>query len=111
MLLAAFLGLFVSVLGTVIHQTRVFEIPIGVGLALALVFFSALLLRRWAKKSAGWVFTAVVALSLTLFGQESPDVMIAATELGYAWSYGAIGIAALMVAFPRIPKDLWSTRV
>ena len=97
--------------GTLVHQTRIEEAPIGVSLALGLVFWIALTLRQRARKAAGWIFAGVLAVTLTIYSQPGDDVMIPATELGYAWSYGAIVVAAIMAAFPKLPKELWSKRL
>jgi hypothetical protein len=37
--------------------------------------------------------------------------MIPATELGYTWSYGAIVLAAVVAAFPKLPRELWSKKL
>lgn len=108
---ALLLGFVAAVFGTLIHQTRLNEAPIGSGLALGLVLWVALVLRQRAKKFAGWVFTVALAILLTVFAQRGNDVMIPATELGYAWAYGAIAIAAVTTAFPKISRDLWAKRL
>jgi hypothetical protein len=93
---AVFLGAGVSVFGTIIHQTRINEAPIGVGLALGLVLWATLTLRSSARKFAGWIFTGSLAILLTVFAQKANDVMIPATDLGYAWTYGAIALADIV---------------
>jgi hypothetical protein len=108
---AVLLGLAVSVFGTIVHQTRINEAPIGVGLALGLVLWVTLTLRSSAGKFSGWLFTGMLAILLTAFGQKANDVMIPATDLGYAWTYGAIALAAVVTAFPKISSDLWSKRI
>jgi hypothetical protein len=110
-LLAVILGIGVAIFGTLIHQTRLNEAPIGVGMALAVCLWTAVTLRQRAKKIAGWIFTGTLALLLTLIAQRANDVMIPATDLGYAWSYGAIAIAAVVTAFPKISSDLWSKKL
>jgi hypothetical protein len=109
--LAIGLGAAVAVFGTLIHQTRLNEAPIGVGMALALCLWGSVTLRQRAKKFAGWVFTGTLALLLTVIAQRANDVMIPATDLGYAWTYGAIGIAAVVTAFPKISGDLWAKKL
>jgi hypothetical protein len=37
--------------------------------------------------------------------------MIPATDLGYAWAYGAIVVAAVVTAFPKISRDLWAKKL
>jgi hypothetical protein len=108
---AVLLGVAVAVFGTIVHQTRINEAPIGVGLALGLVLWATLTLRRGVRKFAGWIFTGVLAILLTVFAQKANDVMIPATDLGYSWTYGAIGLAAVVTAFPKISSNLWSKRI
>ena len=98
-------------LGTIVHQTRINEAPIGVGLALGLVLWASLTLRTRARKFAGWIFAGVMATLLTVFAQKSNDVMIPATDLGYGWTYGAIAVAAVVTAFPKISSDLWAKKL
>ena len=97
--------------GTLVHQTRIEETPIGVFLALGLVFWIASTLRQRARKAAGWVFAGALAVTLTIYSQPGNDVMIPATELGYTWSYGAIVLAAVVAAFPKLPRELWSKKL
>lgn len=97
--------------GTLIHQTRVEETPIGVGLALGMVLWISVTLRQRARKSAGWVFAGALAVVLTIYSQPANDVMIPATDLGYIWSYGAIVVAAVVAAFPKLPSEMWSKRL
>jgi hypothetical protein len=108
---AVVLGIAVSVLGTIVHQTRIMEAPFGVGLALGLVLWASLTLRSRARKFAGWIFTGVIAILITAFAQKANDVMIPATDLGYAWTYGAIAVAAVITAFPNISSDLWAKKL
>ena len=108
---AVLLGGAVAVFGTIVHQTRINEAPIGVGLALGLVLWATLTLRSSARKFAGWIFTGVLAILLTVCAQKANDVMIPATDLGYAWTYGAIALAAVETAFPKISSDLWAKKL
>ncbi len=110
-LVALVLGAGVAVFGTLIHQTRLYEAPIGVVMALAICFWAALTLRQRAQKLSGWVFTGTLAALLTLIGQRANDVMIPATDLGYSWTYGAIAVAAVVTAFPKISRELWSKKL
>ena len=110
-IVAFLLGAAVAVFGTIVHQTRINEAPIGVGLALGLVLWASLTLRSSARKFAGWIFTGVMATLLTVFAQKSNDVMIPATDLGYAWTYGAIAVAAVVTAFPKLSSELWAKKL
>jgi hypothetical protein len=110
-LAAGFLGgALVSILGTVMHQTLISGFPFGLMLALSLAFWLSIRLRSAPGKSTSWTFALTLAVLLTVFAQEADDVMIPATELGYFWSYGAIGIGVLMAAFPRLSRDTWKTK-
>jgi peptidoglycan/LPS O-acetylase OafA/YrhL len=109
--LALTLGSTISVFGTVIHQTRINEVPVGAVLGLTLILWGALFLRARLRKSAGWLYAGVIAVLLTIFAQPADDVMVPATDLSYTWTYGAIAIAALVAAFPRIAKEVWSKRI
>lgn len=110
-LAAVMLAVFVSVLGTLIHQTRFLELPVGVTVALGLTLWASYALRITARKASGWIFTVTLAILITAFAQEANDVMIPATDLGSIWAYGSIGIAAVVTAFPKLPKDVWSRKL
>jgi len=108
---AILLGFLVAILGTVMHQTKIAGAPYGLGLALGLTLWASLALRAKPKKFPVWVFAITLAALLTLFGQKADDVMIPASELGYAWAYGAIAIAVVVAAFPRLSKTTWAKQV
>lgn len=108
---ALLLGPTAATFGTLIHQTRIEETPIGVGLALGMVFWIAVNLRQRARKSAGWIFAGSLAGLLTFYSQPANDVMIPATDLGYTWSFGAIAVAAIVAAFPKLPEGMWGKKL
>ena len=96
---------FGSVLGTLMHQTQVGnEIPIGLIFSLALVFMLAGAIRdRHKGKLPGFIFAATIAVELFVIGQNlSRDILIPGNNLGLWWSYGAIGIAALVALWPKL---------
>ena len=104
-LLALLLGFSAAVFGTVIHQsTTPPEIPLGLIFALAIALMAAAEVRSLtAKKLPGVTFTAALAITIFLAAQDfTGDKLIPLNQTGLIWSYGAIGIAILVSAFPRI---------
>ncbi|GAA4266983.1 PIG-L family deacetylase [Frondihabitans peucedani] len=98
-------GLF-GAIGTIAHQDTVGSFPLGIVLALAMT--AALLVGlRWLFDSrlialmAAIGLTAVVAL-LSL--PHSGSVLIAGTPTGYAWIFGPVVAAVLVLAWPRMPR-------
>lgn len=104
-LLAILLGFLAAVLGTVIHQsTTAPDIPLGLIFALAIALMAAAEVRNLGnKKMPGLSFTITLAATIFFAAQDfTGDKLIPLNETGLIWSYGAIGIAILVSAFPRI---------
>lgn len=78
---------------------------------MGMILWIAVALRQKARKSAGWIFAGALAVVLTIYSQPANDVMIPATDLGYIWSYGAIAVAAIVAAFPKLPGEMWSKKL
>lgn len=94
------LALVVAVIGTIAHQTSLGGAPYGLMLALFFVLLTALQLRK--RKLSAWAFTVSLGVILFLIGQTwNQDAMIPANLSGYIWSYGAIGLAALVAMWPK----------
>ena len=96
---------FASVVGTLMHQTQVGdEIPIGLLFSLSLVLLVAGGIRdKQSGKIPGLVFTITLAVQLFLIAQNlSGDILIPANTAGLWWSYGAIGVAALVALWPKL---------
>lgn len=96
---------FASVVGTLMHQTQVGdEIPIGLLFSLSLVLLIAGGIRdKQSGKIPGLVFTITLAAQLFLIAQNlSGDILIPANNAGLWWSYGAIGVAALVALWPKL---------
>jgi hypothetical protein len=96
---------FVAIVGTLMHQTQVGEeTPIGLLFSLSLVLMLAGGIRdRHRGKSSGLVFTVALAVELFLISQNlTGDILIPANNAGLWWSYGAIGIAALVALWPKL---------
>ena len=96
---------FAAIVGTLMHQTQVGdEIPIGLLFSLSLVLMLAGGIRdRQKRKLPGLVFTITLAAQLFLIAQNlTGDILIPANNAGLWWSYGAIGVAALVVLWPKL---------
>ncbi|AMB60453.1 hypothetical protein AWU67_09215 [Microterricola viridarii] len=111
---AAVLGFLVGALfaamGTVAHQStaEIFGITVPWGLLLGLVGFTALLvgLRLVLHDRVTVLFTALGAL-VTIFvlslRSTGGSVLIPEGALGLAWTMGPVIIAAIVLAWPRLP--------
>ena len=98
-------GTFAAVIGTLMHQTQVGdEIPIGLLFSLSLVLMLAGGIRdRQKGKLPGLVFTLTIAFELFAIGQNlTGDILIPGNNAGLWWSYGAIGVAALVALWPKL---------
>jgi hypothetical protein len=96
---------FAAIVGTLMHQTQVGEeIPIGLLFSLSLVLMLAGGIRdRQRGKAPGLVFTVTLAVELFLISQNlTGDILIPANNAGLWWSYGAIGVAALIALWPKL---------
>ena len=96
---------FASVVGTLMHQTQVGdEIPIGLLFSLSLVLLVAGSIRdKQSGKISGLVFTITLAAQLFIIAQNlTVDILIPANNAGLWWSYGAIGVAALVSLWPKL---------
>ena len=96
---------FASVVGTLMHQTQVGdEIPIGLLFSLSLVLMLAGGIRdRHRGKLSGLVFALTIAVELFVIGQNlTGDILIPGNNAGLWWSYGAVGVAALVALWPKL---------
>jgi hypothetical protein len=96
---------FASVVGTLMHQTQVGdEIPIGLLFSLSLVLLLAGGIHdRQKGKLPGLVFALTIAVELFVIGQNlTGDILIPGNNSGLWWSYGAIGVAALVALWPKL---------
>ncbi len=99
------LGVVASVMGTVMHQTKIQgEVPIGLFFSLSLVLFLAGGVRdRQRNKAPGFVFALTLAILVFLIGQNlTGDILIPANDAGLWWSYGSIAVAALVALWPKL---------
>ena len=100
-----FYGSFAAAVGTLMHQTQVGdEIPIGLLFSLSLVLMLAGGIRdRQKGKLPGLVFVLTITVELFVFGQNlTGDILIPGNNSGLWWSYGAIGVAALVALWPKL---------
>jgi hypothetical protein len=109
---SAFAGVFVAISGTVAHQTKVSGAPIGLVVAGIVVLAFAMQARIKTGKLGAILFTAALAGTIFWTGLEfHKDKMIPANDLGLFWSFGAIGLAAIVVIWPKLSRSLWSKRI
>lgn len=99
-------AIFVAVLGTLMHQTQFEGVPIGLLFSLSLVLLSAGAIRdKQTGKAPGLAFTVTLAVGVFVIGQNfTTDILIPGNDLGLWWSYGSIGIAALVGLWPKLKK-------
>ncbi len=109
---SALAGLFVAVAGTVAHQTQVSGAPVGLVVASIVVLAFAMQARIKTGKLGAIFFAAALAATIFWTGLDfHKDKMIPANQLGLLWSYGAIGLAAIVVIWPKLSRSLWSKRI
>jgi hypothetical protein len=90
-------------LGTLMHQTQVEAVPVGLLFSLSLVLLSAGAIRdKQTGKLPGLAFTVTLAVAIFLIGQNfTTDILIPGNDIGLWWSYGSIAIAALVGLWPK----------
>jgi len=105
--IALLVGATVGALGTVNHQVTTDPFGIPVGLLVGLVVVAALLVgarlvfdnRVVTGFSATGLLGVIGVLSLESAGG---SVLVPASNLAYAWIYGSVLIAALVLAWPKL---------
>ena len=98
--------------GTVAHQTKVSGAPVGLVVAGIVVLAFAMQARIKTGKLGAILFAAALAATIFWTGLEfHKDKMIPANDLGLFWSYGAIGLAAIVVIWPKLSRSLWSKKI
>lgn len=108
-LLAILAGGSVAVFGTILHQSSIAGIPIG----LLIGFGSILLLAMWSRrvsnsKLPSLLFVLGLASMIWVASQDlSGDKLVPANNLGFIWSYGSISLATLVAVWPRLSKSQW----
>ena len=110
-LLGLGLGVLGAGLGTVMHQTHVSGIPLGIFLSLGLATYLATWLRRKYNRLVVFAYSFILSLLVIWTGFDfHKDKMIPANLAGYLWGYGSIVIVLPVAAFPRLSKSSWTAR-
>jgi N-acetyl-1-D-myo-inositol-2-amino-2-deoxy-alpha-D-glucopyranoside deacetylase len=99
-------AILAAVLGTLMHQTQVEAVPVGLLFSLSLVLLSAGAIRdKQTGKLPGLAFTVTLAVAIFVISQNfTTDILIPGNDIGLWWSYGSIGIAALVGLWPKLKK-------
>ncbi|MEY5023966.1 MAG: hypothetical protein RL569_879 [Actinomycetota bacterium] len=98
--------------GTVAHQTQVGGAPVGLLLASIAVLAFAIQARIKTGKLGAAIFATALAATIFWTGLAfHQDKMIPANQLGFIWSYGSIGIAALVVIWPNVSRRALAKRL
>ena len=109
---SALAGGFVAMAGTVAHQTQVNGAPVGLVVAGIVVLTFAMQARMLTGKLGAIFFGAALAATIFWTGLEfHEDKMIPANQLGLIWSYGAIGLAAIVVIWPNLSRNTLAKRI
>lgn len=109
---SAVAGVLVAVAGTVAHQTQVSGTPVGLVVAGIVVLAFAMQSRLITGKLGAIFFAAALAATIFWTGLDiHNDKMIPANQLGLIWSYGAIGLAAIVAIWPKLSRSLWSKKI
>ncbi len=109
---SALAGLFIEVAGNVAHQTQVSGAPVGLVLASNVLLAFAIQARIQTGKLGAVIFAATLAATIFWTGLAfHQDKMIPANQLGFLWSYGSIGMAAIVVIWPAVSKSALTKRV
>lgn len=98
-------ALFAMVFGTITHQTQLADgLPIGLFFSLSLVLMLAAAIRdRQKGKLPGFVFTLTLGIGLFAISRNiGGDILIPGNNAGLWWSYGAVGVAALVAMWPKL---------
>ncbi|MEI6590666.1 MAG: hypothetical protein WCO24_01530, partial [Actinomycetes bacterium] len=105
------LGFLLGVAGTLLHNIESGG-PIPLGLIVALVMvFSLGLAMRLLRNSRGALNLMAAAFTLTIAflaqRQSGGGALIFANTIGEFWTFGSIGILALISVFPRLKPGTW----
>jgi len=106
------LGVFVGLIGTLLHHSRTTEgAPIGLALALVLVVSVALALRM-LRRSRGALYLMAIGFIWTLLNRNPQhpwkwDIATRA-DLTSAWVNWSLIALILILIFPRLRKATWS---
>jgi len=100
---AILVSLLVAVFGTLIHQTQINGLPIGILAAFSALLFGSLESRR--GRYGRLIFPIAVGVLVFIFAQDwSGDKLIPASESGNIWSYGAVLLAIFAALWPNLRR-------
>ena len=97
------LALVAGVFGTIFHQSQSGVFPLGLILSLAGVTLLAIESRESWPKRIGFL-VGFISLIFVAAQDLTGDKMIPANELGTIWSYGSVGIAIVILLWPKIRR-------
>lgn len=95
------LALVAGVFGTIFHQSESGPIPLGLILSITGVALLAIEGRGAWPKRIGFL-AGFLPLIFVAAQDLTGDKMIPANEIGTIWSFGSVGIAILILMWPRI---------
>lgn len=104
------LGFLLGLAGTLLHQVRGQDFPLGLVVALTMTGSLALALRLLrSSRGALYLMTASFAITVFQLAQRQPggEVLILGNTIGNIWAYGSIGLCALVILFPSIHPSSW----
>ncbi len=97
------LALVAGVFGTIFHQSQSGLFPLGLILSLAGVALLAIEAKGSWPKRIGFL-VGFMPLIFVAAQDLTGDKMIPANELGTIWSYGSVGIAILILLWPKFRR-------
>ena len=109
------LGVLMGVAGTLLHRVTASnpeQTPIGLWVALTLIFSLAIALRL-LRKSRGALYLMTLTLAGTLYWmskQTTGDFVLAHNDLDRYWRWGSLIICFVVILFPRIHPGVWRRR-
>ena len=95
------LALVAGVFGTIFHQSQSAQLPLGLILSRSGVALLAIESRGAWPKRIGFL-AGFLPLIFVAAQDLTGDKMIPANEIGTIWSFGSVGIAILILMWPRI---------
>lgn len=103
------LGVWVGVVGTVVHRMSAdvadVTVPWGLALALVTVLVTAWACERAVRVGAAWFGFGWTLVLLAQQVRSSTSYLVAADTLGWAWTFGGLGMCAAVVALvPRLGR-------
>ena len=107
------LGILLGLAGTLLHSIKTTDtsaFPIGLVVALTMVFALTLALRLMRNSRGALYLTSLVFIGTVFWlAQKQPggEVLVLGDQLGDTWAYGSIIICAVIMLFPRLHPGTW----